>query len=159
MGTSNNEVRLEGRITAGPELRYTQTGRPVANFSLAVRREYSDKGDADFLPIVAWNKTAEAIAQYVVKGQQLTVSGRMQSRTYETQDGQQRTVVEVVAREVKFAASRRRRSRRRSASPNLSLPQDRQSPGPSPRSRRTETGRIGDVRLIDLLLRKHKFAH
>lgn len=102
MGASNNEVRLEGRITAEPELRYTTSGKPVANFSLAVRREWDDKGEADFLPVVAWNKTAEAIAQYVVKGQQLVVSGRMQSRSYETQDGAKRTVIEVVAREVKF---------------------------------------------------------
>lgn len=102
MGASNNEVRLEGRITVEPELRYTTSGKPVANFSLAVRREWDGKGEADFLPVVAWNKTAEAIAQYVVKGQQLTVSGRMQSRSYETQDGAKRIVIEVVAREVKF---------------------------------------------------------
>ncbi len=102
MGASNNEVRLEGRITAEPELRYTQSGKPVANFSLAVRREWDDKGGADFLPVVAWNKTAEAIARYIVKGQQLTVSGRMQSRSYETQDGQKRTVIEVVAHQVRF---------------------------------------------------------
>ena len=102
MGASNNQVRLEGWITAEPELRYTTSGKPVANFSLAVRRDSDGKGEADFLPVVAWNTTAEAIAQYVVKGQQLTVSGRMQSRSYETQDGAKRTVIEVVAREVKF---------------------------------------------------------
>ena len=102
MGASNNEVRLEGRITAEPELRYTTSGKPVANFSLAVRREWDGKGEADFMPVVAWNRTAEAIAQYVVKDQQLTVSGRMQSRSYQMQDGAKRTLIEVVAREVKF---------------------------------------------------------
>jgi single-strand DNA-binding protein len=102
MGVSNNEVRIEGRITAEPELRYTQSEKAVCRFTLAVSREWSDRDEADFIPVVAWNTTAKAMAEHVVKGQLLTVAGRLQSRSYETQDGQKRTVLEVIAREVKF---------------------------------------------------------
>jgi single-strand DNA-binding protein len=102
MGVSNNEVRIEGRITAEPELRYTQSEKAVCRFTLAVSREWSDRDEADFIPVVAWNGTAKAMAEHVVKGQLLTVAGRLQSRSYETQDGQKRTVLEVIAREVKF---------------------------------------------------------
>jgi single-strand DNA-binding protein len=102
MGVSNNEIRIEGRITAEPELRYTQSEKAVCRFTLAVSREWNDRDEADFIPVVAWNTTAKAMAEHVVKGQLLTVAGRLQSRSYETQDGQKRTVLEVIAREVKF---------------------------------------------------------
>lgn len=101
MGASNNEVRLEGRITAAPELKYTQTEKAVMRFNLAVQRDYGTKDQADFIPVIAWEGTAKAMADHVVKGQELTVAGRLQSRTYE-HEGQKRTVLEVVAREVKF---------------------------------------------------------
>jgi len=100
MGTGNNEVRFDGRIAAVPELRSTQSGKAVMTFTLAVQREQGQDA-TDFLPVVAWNGTATAIAEHVVKGQQLTVAGRLQSRTYE-KDGQRRTVFEVVAHEVRF---------------------------------------------------------
>lgn len=102
MGVSNNEVRIEGRITAKPEIKYTQSEKAYVRFSLAVPREWTDRDEADFVPVVAWNGTAKAVAEHVVKGQVLVVAGRLQSRTYETEDGQKRSVLEVIAREVKF---------------------------------------------------------
>lgn len=100
-----NNVVLIGRTTRDPDLRYTPNGKGVANFTLAVDRGFpgSDgERQADFFDCQCWGKTAENMAQYVTKGQLIAVQGRLQSRSYETQDGQKRKVIEVVADVVKF---------------------------------------------------------
>jgi single-strand DNA-binding protein len=89
-----NKVFLVGRATADPELRYTQDGTPVARFRLAVNRPGKDRG-TDFVPILAWRKTAEFAAQHVKKGRLLAVEGRLQIRDYEA-GGKRRRVGEVV---------------------------------------------------------------
>lgn len=95
-----NSVQLVGRLTADPELRTTNTtGIPVANFRVAVDRG-KDK-PADFIPVIAWQKTAELVAQYVKKGHRVGVEGRLQTRNYEV-DGQKRFAMEVVAQRVQF---------------------------------------------------------
>lgn len=106
-----NKAILMGRLTRDPELRSTQTGKSVANFSLAVnRRTKSDEQpQADFLDVVAWGKTAEFVSRYFAKGQQVTVVGRIQTRSYEDKNGNKRKAVEVVAEEVFFADSKRDR--------------------------------------------------
>ena len=100
-----NKVTLIGRLTKDPELRFIQgSGIAVTTLTLAVDKynATTKQKEADFIPIVAWNKTAENIANYMVKGSQLAVSGRIQTRSYETKDGTKRYVTEVVANEVEF---------------------------------------------------------
>ena len=96
-----NRVILIGRLTQDPELRYTQNGTAVASFTVAVNRKFK-RDEADFVPVVVWNKPAENCANYLGKGRLVAVEGRLQIRSYEAQDGQRRRVTEVVADEVKF---------------------------------------------------------
>lgn len=106
-----NKVILMGRLTKDPEVRYTQTNNTlVASFSLAVNRRFAAQGQerqADFINIVAWNKTGEFCSKYFKKGQQVAVIGRIQTRTWDDEQGQKRYVTEVVAEEAYFADSKR----------------------------------------------------
>lgn len=105
-----NKIVLIGRLTKDPELRYTQNGAAVASFTLAVNRNFAGpdgKKDADFINIVVWNKSGEACAQYLEKGSQAAVDGRLQIRTYDGNDGQKRWVTEVVAEHVEFLDSKK----------------------------------------------------
>ena len=96
-----NNVVLTGRLTADPELKYTANeGHSVCNFTLAVDRMGSD--EADFIRCVAWRKTAELVAEYLKKGSQAGVVGRLQIRNYEDKDGNKRTAAEVVCSQVQF---------------------------------------------------------
>ena len=101
-----NKVILVGRLAQDPEVRYTQSGKAVASFNLAVNR-YGQKDSADFIPIVAWEKLAEVIGNNLKKGSQVLVEGRMQVRSYETQDGQKRYVTEVIAQNIEFMGSKK----------------------------------------------------
>lgn len=100
-----------GRLTKDPEVRYTQTSNiMVTSFTLAVNRRFVAQGQerqADFLPIVSWNKTAEFVAKYFKKGQQVAVIGRVETRNYDDKDGKKVYVTEVIAEEVYFADSKR----------------------------------------------------
>jgi single-strand DNA-binding protein len=96
-----NRIILIGRLTRDPELKYTPQGTAVATFSLAVARKYN-KEETDFIDIVVWRAQAENVAQYLSKGRMVAVEGRLQIRSYETQDGQKRRVAEVVADDVRF---------------------------------------------------------
>ena len=102
-----NNVSLIGRLAKDVEVRYTQsTNIMVAQFSLAVNRRFVKQGEerqADFINIVAWSKTAEFCSKYFKKGQQIGLVGRIQTRSYEDNNGQKRYVTEVVAEEVYFA--------------------------------------------------------
>ena len=105
-----NKVALIGRLTKEPETRYTQTNNIcVVSFTLAVNRRYAKEGEqqADFINIVAWNKTAEFIAKYFNKGMQVGIVGRIQTRNYDDKDGKKVFVTEVVAEEVDFADSKK----------------------------------------------------
>jgi single-strand DNA-binding protein len=100
-----NRVILIGRLTADPELRYTQNGTAVTNFRLAVERGYTNQSgqrEVDFIPIVVWDKQAETCANYLNKGRLVAVDGRLQVRSYDAQDGSRRWVTEVVAQDVRF---------------------------------------------------------
>lgn len=99
-----NRVILIGRLTRDPELKYIPSGTPVVHFTLAVDRTFANKQgerEADFIPIVVWQKAAENCAKYLGKGSLIAVDGRMQVRSYE-QDGQRKTFTEVVAEDVRF---------------------------------------------------------
>ncbi len=106
-----NKVVLMGRLTRDPEVRYTQTNNTlVASFSLAVNRRFARQGEerqADFINIVAWSKTGEFCSKYFKKGQQVGVIGRIQTRTWDDDQGTKHYVTEVVAEEAYFADSKR----------------------------------------------------
>ncbi len=104
-----NNVSLVGRLTKDPEIRYTANNVPVAGFTLAVNRRFKQEGqpEADFIPVVAWQKTAEFCNKYFVKGQQVWVQGRIQTRTWDDNDGKKHYVTEVVAEQVGFADSKK----------------------------------------------------
>jgi len=85
-----NRVILIGNLTQDPELRYTPDGTPVASFTLAVNRPYinqSGERETDFIPVVVWRKQAERCSDYLTKGSQVAVDGRLQIRSYEDRDG------------------------------------------------------------------------
>ena len=106
-----NKVILMGRLTRDPEVRYTQTNNTVvASFSLAVNRRFVRQGEerqADFINIVAWSKLGEFCSKYFKKGQQVAVTGRLQTRTWDDDQGQKHYITEVIAEEAYFADSKR----------------------------------------------------
>ena len=99
-----NRAILFGRLTKDVDLRTTPSGRSVAMLTLAIDRPVTKDGnkEADFIPVVLWGKTAEAVARYVHKGQRLLVEGRIQVRSYDGKDGQKRYATEVVADKAEF---------------------------------------------------------
>lgn len=104
-----NKVVLIGRLTRDPELRYTGSNTPVATFSLAVNRNFTNQNgerEADFINIVVWRKQAENVKNFLTQGSQVAVEGRIQTRTYDGQDGQKRYITEVVADNVEFLGSK-----------------------------------------------------
>jgi single-strand DNA-binding protein len=104
-----NKAILAGRLAKDPEIRYTQSGKAVASFPLAVNRPWvkdNNQPGADFIPIIAWNKLAEIVGNNLVKGSQIVVDGRMQVRSYDAQDGSKRYVTEVVANEIEFMGTK-----------------------------------------------------
>lgn len=104
-----NRVVLVGRLTKDPDLRYTANGTAVANFTIAVNRPFSNQqGDreADFINCVIWRKPAESLANYMSKGSLIGVDGRIQTRSYDGQDGKRVYVTEVVADTVQFLESK-----------------------------------------------------
>ena len=109
-----NKVILIGRLTKDVELRYTQTNNTaVASFSLAVNRKFVKNGEdrqADFFNIIAWNKLAETISKYLFKGNQVAISGRLETRSWDDENGQKHYVTEVIAEEVDFIESKNRKS-------------------------------------------------
>lgn len=105
-----NRVLLMGRLTRDPELRHTQSGTPVASFTLAIDRDFKPQGgekETDFIDFVAWRNTAEFVSKYFSKGRMAVVDGRLQARTYEDRDGKTRKAVEVVAESVYFGDSKK----------------------------------------------------
>jgi single-strand DNA-binding protein len=115
MSGTLNKVLLIGRLTRDPEMRYTPTGQPVTSFSIATNRYASGtEGErrefTDYHNIVAWNigrrTLAELVAQYTRKGSLVYVEGRLQTRSWEGQDGQKRRATEVVANDVQFLEAR-----------------------------------------------------
>jgi len=105
-----NKIVLMGRLTRDPELKHTQSNTSVTSFTLAVDRSFARQGEerqTDFIDVVAWRSTAEFVTRYFRKGQLVAVSGRLQTRKWQDNQGNNRTAYEVVADEVFFAESRR----------------------------------------------------
>lgn len=104
-----NKVFLIGRLTRDPELRYTGNNTAVASFSIAVNRNFTNQSgerEADFINIVVWRKQAENVKNYLTQGSQVAIDGRIQTRSYDDQDGKKRYVTEVVADNVEFLGSK-----------------------------------------------------
>lgn len=106
-----NMVFLMGNLTRDPELRYTPNGQAVTNFAVATNRVWKDadgetKDSAEFTDVVVWGKTAENVANYLKKGRKVHIIGRLQTRSWEAQDGSKRYKTEVVATDVTFLGGR-----------------------------------------------------
>ena len=103
-----NIAVIQGRLTATPELRHTQTDIPVTTFTLANDTGFGDKKKTSFLEIVAWRGTAEFAAKYLTKGMMVVVDGQIQARSYEDRDGNKRKAVEIVANNISFCESKKK---------------------------------------------------
>lgn len=126
-----NKVLLMGNLTKDPELRYTAGGAPVANLRMAINRVYQSKTgekkeDVCFITVVVWQKQAESVGEYLKKGDPLFVEGRLQSKTWETEDKQKRTTIEVVAERIQFL------SRGKGGGTGEGVPVEEESAAPSP---------------------------
>lgn len=125
-----NRVVLVGRLTKDPELRYTPNGVAVATFTLAVNRGFTNQQgerEADFLNCVVWRKPAENVANFLKKGSLAGVDGRVQSRSYDGQDGKRVYVTEILAESVQFLEPKNS-SGDRSGSGNYSAPKEQSNP-------------------------------
>ena len=127
-----NKVMLIGNLGTDPEMRYTANGNAVTTFRMAVSRTYTGsdgerKEETEWFSVVAWNKLAETVSQYLQKGRSAFVEGRLQTRSWEGQDGQTRYRTEVVASTIQFLD-------RAQAAPNFeeSAPQPPQEEAPEP---------------------------
>ena len=100
-----NKAILNGRLTKAPELKQTNSGKSVCGFTIAVDRN-RDREKTDFIPIVAWGKTAEFVNQWFGKGDLITIVGRIEVRNYEDKNGNKRTATEIIAEEVLFGGSK-----------------------------------------------------
>lgn len=103
-----NKVFLIGNLTKDPEMRSTQSGVAVCNFTIAVNRRFRNpqtgQQETDFLNVIAWRQLAELCNKYLAKGRKVAVTGSIQTRTYEAKDGSKRTAWDIVADEVEFLA-------------------------------------------------------
>ena len=114
-----NRVCLVGRLTAKPELRYTGGNVPYTRCSLAVNRTFNNaqgERETDFINIVVWRRQAENVANYLDKGSQVSIEGRIQTGSYTAQDGSKRYTTDVVADNVQFLDSRKQAEARATAS-------------------------------------------
>lgn len=115
-----NKVILLGRITAKPEIRYTGSNVPYVRFTVAVNRQFNNQDgtrDADFINVVAWRKQAEVICNYFDKGNQIAIEGRLQTGSYDAQDGNRRYTTDVVLDTFHFVESKNARANVSSESP------------------------------------------
>lgn len=108
---SVNKAIIVGNLGRDPELRYTQSGRAVANFPVATTETWTDQSNerqerTEWHRIVVWGKQAENCGQYLSKGSQVYIEGNIQTRSYEDRDGNQRYTTEIIARRVQFLGSR-----------------------------------------------------
>ena len=114
-----NKVFLIGHLVKDPELRYTSSNIPVASFTLAINRKFTNQNgekETDFINIVAWKKQAENIHKYCFKGSRVSIEGRIQIRNYEDQNGQKRYVSEVALENIEFLSTKKEETREKSNS-------------------------------------------
>ena len=115
-----NSINIAGRITAKPELKYTNSNVPYTRFTIAVNRQFNNQDgnrDADFINIVAWRKQAEVVCNYFDKGNQIAIEGRIQTGSYDAQDGTKRYTTDVVLDTFHFIESKNARNNTSSETP------------------------------------------
>ena len=115
MSRGLNKVMIIGNLGRDPEMRYTPSGRPVTTFSVAVSRSWKSsngehRSETEWFKIVAWGKLAEICKEYLNKGQQVYIEGRLKTREWEDKEGQQRTTVELIANEMTMLGEKRDKS-------------------------------------------------
>lgn len=115
MSRGLNKVMIIGHLGRDPEMRYTPSGRPVTTYSVATSRSWNTsdgdrRSDTEWFNVVAWGSLAEICKQYLVKGQQVYIEGRLQTRRWEDDDGNKRTTVEIVAKEMIMLGDRKKKS-------------------------------------------------
>lgn len=123
-----NRVMLIGRLTAKPEIKYTGSNVPFVRFTIAVNRQFSNQDgnkEADFINVIAWRKQAEVICNYFDKGNQIAIEGRLQTGSYDAQDGTKRYTTDVVLDTFHFIESKNAR-----ANTNTESPYDYQAAAP-----------------------------
>jgi len=138
MSGSVNKVILIGRLGKDPEIKYTPSGAPMAKFTLATDESFKDKTGqqqkrTEWHNIVAWNKLAEICGEYLTKGKQVYIEGRIQSRQWEDQSGNKRTAYDIVAQRMQMLGSRADTERYAAASEERATP-ERPAPATSPSS-------------------------
>lgn len=129
---SLNKIFLIGNLTRDPELRYIPSGSAVTTFTVAVNRVYIQQGEkkeeVSYIKVVAWAKMAETCGEYLAKGSPVFVEGRLQSRSWETPQGEKRSALEVIAERVQFLG--KTKSSKQGAASDLEAP-DAQNSGAS----------------------------
>lgn len=128
---SLNHIVIMGRMTRDPELRRTNSGKPVAGFTVAVDRDYAPEGqekETDFIDCVAWNGTAEFVEKYFKKGSMIVVSGRLQLRNWTDKDGNKRKSAEILASNVYFGESKKSQEGNNSTHPQYNHPGSNSAP-------------------------------
>ncbi|MGH2581612.1 MAG: single-stranded DNA-binding protein [Anaerolineales bacterium] len=115
MSRGLNKVMLIGNLGQDPEMRYTPSGRPVTTFSVATTRNWTNaegekRSETEWCNIVAWGSLAEICNQYLKKGQQVYIEGRLQTRRWEDEEGSKRSTTEIVAREMIMLSERKDRA-------------------------------------------------
>ena len=124
-----NRVMLIGRLTAKPELRYTNSNIPYARFTVAVNRQFNNQDgnrEADFINVIVWRKQAEVICNYFDKGNQIAIEGRLQTGSYDAQDGTKRYTTDVVLDQFHFIESKAQREAHNSSDDSNVSPYDYQ---------------------------------
>ena len=130
-----NKVILIGNLGRDPELRYTQNGQPVANFSLATSEQWTDKNSGEKVErtewhrVVVWGRSAEHCSQYLAKGRTVYIEGRLQTREWEDKEGQKRSTTEVNAQTVQFLGGPRGQNQPDAGSPQTGSPSQPSSTG------------------------------
>ena len=126
-----NVVAIMGRLVADPQLRQTTSGKNVASFRIACdrngRRDANGQSNADFFDVVAWERSAEFVCRYFQKGSLIAIDGRLQSRTYQDKQGNNRNAVEIVAQNINFAAPKSQNP----AASGMGAPQAMPAPAPA----------------------------
>lgn len=127
-----NKAILIGRLTRDPELRYTSSNRAVCQFTVAIDRPFTNQAngqrEADFINVVAWDKTGENVGKYMTKGRLIAVEGRIQTRNYDNNEGRKVYVTEVVASNVQFLESRNTASNNNASFNNMPEPPMEKTP-------------------------------
>ncbi len=119
---SLNSVMIIGNVGTAPEMRFTPSGKPVTNFSVAVNSKYGETETTEWFSIVAWNKLAETCNQFVTKGQQVYVEGRLQTRNWEGDDGTKHYKTELIANRVQFLGQRKQQDTTEETGDKADLP-------------------------------------